>query len=148
MRVNVLERRPVPGGTLVYLEPQGGEPHDRVFTNLDGPDTQIYATESTPEGNRHTRPFLDTQTRFAERGEPPGFELISNTKLCWCLRELIVSVSYSDEYGNHKEKIVIRSDGTPKGRPFETVAWGLSPKFHYDSVYAVSLENGDWIRER
>lgn len=114
------------------LSVQGGGPVDVVSVDLDSDDTRPYKTEWAPDGSgKTTRPFLDTQARHAEEGEMLPFEFVATTESCWCKWEIVVKVAYDDM----EETVVVRSDGTENGPPFETIDWSFDDDFGYDSIY-------------
>lgn len=59
------------------------------------------------------------------------FEFVATTESCWCKWEIVVKVAYDDM----EETVVVRSDGTENGPPFETIDWSFDDDFGYDSIY-------------
>ncbi|MGP4018815.1 hypothetical protein [Saccharopolyspora sp. 5N708] len=132
MRARVLERKSPDGGTFIFKRQAGGGVADLLTVNLDSDDTRLYSVKEDDNGEiKVGSPFLDEESRFAELGEPLPFEIVAATLNCFCTWELVVEVSYENEH----ESVVVRSDGTSAGKPFETVAAGQW--WEYESAYQI-----------
>lgn len=120
MRARVLERLPVPDGTMLYAGTQGGEPLERVMVDLDADG----AVRTFDEESQTSTPYLHSHNLTLAKDEQEGFELTAVTSRCWCKWELVVTT----EYRGQQDEVVVRSDGTASGAPFETVS-ADAPRF-------------------
>jgi hypothetical protein len=66
------------------------------------------------------RPLVDVKSLNLEEGEEVNMQITAFAEAHHCLWEFRLTVQYQ---GSAPETVVIRSDGTPTGPPFETAAW-------------------------
>lgn len=135
IRARVVERRPIPAtADFISWVYEGGGSIDALTVNLDD-DNRVLKSRSSG------RPFLDEEFRYVEKGEPFVFNVQARTQQCWCQWELVVDVAYSDE----ETTVVIRSDGTNSGSPFQTLFWPDQPDTRFANEYAFALSGGDLV---
>ncbi|MDA3646319.1 hypothetical protein LZ318_28785 [Saccharopolyspora indica] len=115
MRARIVGEKPAIG-TLLWSPMQGGEPLEEVLIDLDS--TDLSPQKVSPETGT-SQPYLDTANLTLEQHEQIGFEVTAMSARRWLLWELVVTAA--DRTGEHE--IVIRSDGTAGGAPFETIGW-------------------------
>lgn len=119
LRARVVERLPGPSGTLLTGSPQGADPLERVVAYLDRGEGDL---RSYDQRTGIDQPFLHTHNLTLDEDEEQGFEVVALTEDCRCRWELVVTTSYRGK----TEDVVVRSDGTADGAPFETVGTGAA----------------------
>lgn len=134
IRAHVLSCKPIPkDGTLFMWRPQGGSDVSRVAVDLDSSSKRAFSAD---------RPFFDDKVRYVVEGEPLSFEVDASTASGWCSWEIKVDVSYGDQ----KETMTVREDGSATGPPFQTVAWpGDRNKGTLSNIYEVSVGTGETV---
>ncbi|WP_249123935.1 hypothetical protein [Saccharopolyspora erythraea] len=110
----------MPDGTMLYGGTQGGEELERVMVDLDADG----AVRTFYEETQTSTPYLHTHNLTLAKDEQEGFELTALTSECRCKWELVVTTEYRGQRGD----VVVRSDGTANGAPFETVS-ADAPRF-------------------
>ncbi|SEG93380.1 hypothetical protein SAMN04489712_13837 [Thermomonospora echinospora] len=124
----VLARREPVSGTLVVGPSGGSEDVEAGTITLDSDDLRLYAVD---QGGRATRPYFDRKFVSLEQDEPIVFEVLatsSSSDIDW---ELVIETVA----GTARETVVVRSDGTPRGRPFRNPGKVLS-----SSAYGARVE--------
>ncbi|MCA1600744.1 MAG: hypothetical protein LC776_03525 [Acidobacteria bacterium] len=119
--------KPLRGTLLTFPESDSSAGIDDVaklefdLDKIDGRPRSITANDA----------FLDVKSISLEKGEEVALEVAATSETCWCKWQLEIIVSY----GNVRhEKVIIRSDGTASGQPFEMAAWNSDWKYeggHY-----------------
>ncbi|AUS80543.1 hypothetical protein C1701_21860 [Actinoalloteichus sp. AHMU CJ021] len=124
LEVRVVDRAEPPAGTLLATVGQGANDVHPVLVDLDSSDLRLHTVHpapGTPPDLRPLAPYLDRYTLDLAEHEQHGFELFVVSRTCWCRWELVIEAVVDDQ----EETVVVRSDGTTSGAPFETIPWDV-----------------------
>jgi hypothetical protein len=122
----VLARREPVSGALVVGPSAGAEDIEGGTIALDSEDLRLYAID---QDGLATHPYFDRRFVSLEQDEPIVFEIMATSRSADTDWELVIETTA----GTDRQTVVVRSDGTPRGRPFRNPG-RLLPRSSYGAV--------------